>query len=208
MIEVIGGRLNQYDLDRQVGIMLRPDYRLEAVRFWKSEAADPLTVAFSEYDGYIVANIPNILLTSHGTLTVELAMRDMDGIYAAEKATFTVHKATRPDDYQYTETETMGLCAGGSGGTLFVSVDAGEETYSPSFAEIEQAYFSGQRIIVQRNGDSSHIMTIDEFSSNGTDSYFVAKVIDTFHNQLKTAKLYYDGYVELADYDISLSAGK
>ena len=107
MIKVIGEKLKQYDLDRIVQIAPRHGYELETVRFQK--AGTELTVAFREQDEMTVADVPNILLKDFGVLTIEAVTVDQSGTFHSEKVTLTVHKAPKPDDYEYSETEVLDI---------------------------------------------------------------------------------------------------
>jgi hypothetical protein len=113
LIRIIGDKLRQYDLNRQVELAPKSGLTLESVSFQKN-GPEPLVTAHREEGGMIVADIPNILLKAYGTLTVECYLMDADGYHISEKASFTVCKRDMPADYEYVATPVLKLGAGGA----------------------------------------------------------------------------------------------
>ena len=99
MVEVIGGSLYQWDIDRQVKInTFEPIDEIHFAMYGDSEA---LVVEAVENGRYIVANIPNILLQKSGKLNVYLVKNDV----TIERYRLQVKRREKPADYVYTETE-------------------------------------------------------------------------------------------------------
>lgn len=114
MIKVSGEKLRQYDLNRTVEIIPKHGHTVETVYF--SRGPEPLAVAHREEGGKIIADFPNILLKTFGTLAVECHLTDEDGYHISEQTSFYVSKREMPIDYAYEETPVLKL--GSDGGTL------------------------------------------------------------------------------------------
>ena len=90
------GKFVQWDKDRQVLISgLEPTDGTEIHVSMPNDDHGAYVVKFA--DGK--ADIPNILLTMNGVLTVS--------VYESNRTTFSVAKHEKPDDYIYTETEVL-----------------------------------------------------------------------------------------------------
>lgn len=111
MIKLIGEKLRQYDLNRTVELIPKHGHTVDAVMFHRGP--EPLMTAHREEDGKIVADIPNILLKSFGTLTVECHLIDENGYRISERASFYISKREMPADYAYEETPILTLGKGG-----------------------------------------------------------------------------------------------
>lgn len=96
-IKIIGGPLSQWDLNRQVE--LASDAQIDEVHFAKSGDKSALVVI--PVDG--VANIPNIHLQNARNLIVYAVGNDRTIGFAV----FGVSARAKPEDYIYTETETL-----------------------------------------------------------------------------------------------------
>jgi hypothetical protein len=125
LIRIIGDKLRQYDLNRQVELAPKSGLTLESVSFQKN-GPEPLVTAHREEGGMIVADIPNILLKAYGTLTVECYLMDADGYHISEKASFTVCKRDMPADYEYVATPVLKLGAGGASFPTYTDEDEGK----------------------------------------------------------------------------------
>lgn len=106
MIELIGGKLNQWDTGRKVKVSL-DGKNVGEVHF--STVADELALVVLPYElnGNIVANIPNILLQNKWDLCVYIVSTVEDGESTVERRKFPIASRQRPEDYIYTETEVL-----------------------------------------------------------------------------------------------------
>lgn len=95
--------LYQWDLNRQVNIMLPEGVQANEVHFAHSEDKKALVVRIKEIDGIYVADIPNILLQSEKRILVWI-VNDNQTLYTKSLA---VLPRIKPDDYVYTETEIL-----------------------------------------------------------------------------------------------------
>lgn len=103
MIQIKGDELKQYELSRIVRVTPMHGHTLQKVRFKKELDDDPIENAFYEENGDYFAEIPNVLLMGFGVLVVETVSLDDSGENRKERATFTVHKRKKPDNYVFTD---------------------------------------------------------------------------------------------------------
>ena len=122
MIELIGGRLFQWDVDRQIKINTsEPNIEIHFAHYGDAKA---LVVKMVENDGYFVANIPNILLQRSGRLNVYVVSNDV----TLERFRFQVVRREKPSDYVYTETGVIKSLARISEVTLLANAWIGNES--------------------------------------------------------------------------------
>ena len=122
MIELIGGRLFQWDVDRQIKINTsEPNIEIHFAHYGDAKA---LVVKMVENDGYFGANIPNILLQRSGRLNVYVVSNDV----TLERFRFQVVRREKPSDYVYTETGVIKSLARISEVTLLANAWIGNES--------------------------------------------------------------------------------
>ncbi len=122
MIELIGGRLFQWDVDRQIKVdTSEPNTEIHFAHYGDAKA---LVVKMVEKDGYFVADIPNILMQRSGRLNVYVVINDV----TIERFRFQVARREKPSDYVYTETGVIKSLARISEVTLLASAWVGNES--------------------------------------------------------------------------------
>lgn len=106
MINLIGGKLYQWDTGRKVRVSVdcKP---VSEVHFSTLGEANALVVLPYETEKGIVANIPNILLQNNLGICVYVVSAAEDGESTITKRTFTVATRPKPEDYICTETEVL-----------------------------------------------------------------------------------------------------
>lgn len=97
MIKLVGEKLQQYDLNRQVEII--PTGTVLEVKFL-NRSPNPFEVAFTEENGRVYADIPNVLLKTFGVITVETLEMLEDGSQIEQRMTFNVEKRQKPEGYE------------------------------------------------------------------------------------------------------------
>jgi hypothetical protein len=106
LIELIGGKLYQWDTGRKVKVAL-DNKPVSEVHFCTLGDENALVALPYEVDGNIVANIPNILLQNNGAVCVYIVSATENGERTIGKRTFAVASRAKPEGYIYTETEVL-----------------------------------------------------------------------------------------------------
>lgn len=108
MIRVVDGPLYQWESGRKIEIELPEGITINEVHFAKEDEDIALVTKPYEEDGTLLANIPNIHLQTHTKIRVYLFCRDGEnGRTIPDDGILTVIPRAKPDDYVYTETETL-----------------------------------------------------------------------------------------------------
>lgn len=97
MIRVIGEKLKQYEKGRSVELILPKGVDARKLTFTKNKVEH--NASFNRDGSKVIADIPDFLLMSLGTLTVRCEGIDDDGHKTVEKQNFTVHKGKKPQGY-------------------------------------------------------------------------------------------------------------
>lgn len=99
----VKNKIYQWDLNRQVKIMLPEGVQADEVHFAHPHDKEALVVRIKNVDGMLVADIPNILLQSSQVIKVWLVSetRTIHGM------NLTVIERIKPADYAYEETEIL-----------------------------------------------------------------------------------------------------
>ena len=106
MIELIDGKLHQWDTGRKVKVSLEGK-TVSEVHFSTIALENALVVLPYEENGIIVAEIPNILLQNKWDICVHVVSTTEDCERTIGKRTFGVCHRPKPEDYVYTETEVL-----------------------------------------------------------------------------------------------------
>ncbi len=101
MIQLIGGSLYQWDLNRQV--LITSERAIDEVHIARKGDKEALVVEAKNVDGEIVADIPNILLQTSDSILVYIVSDDI----TIEYCSFSVNEKPKPADYIYTESEVL-----------------------------------------------------------------------------------------------------
>ena len=108
MIRVVDGPLYQWESGRKIEIELPEGITINEVHFAKEDEDVALVTKPYEEDGALLADIPNIHLQTHTKIRVYLFCRDGEnGRTIPGGGILTVIPRAKPDDYIYTETETL-----------------------------------------------------------------------------------------------------
>lgn len=91
------------------GVMLTsPDLKLgEEVHITNCRRPNAMSVYAHNYNGYVVVDVPNILLQTIYPILVFRYVDDGKSGYTVEKYEFSVNQKQKPDNYVYTETEIL-----------------------------------------------------------------------------------------------------
>ena len=131
MIELIGGRLFQWDVGRQIKIHTsEPNDEIHFAHYGDAKA---LVVKMVENDGCFVADIPNILMQRSGRLNVYVVRNDI----TIERYRFQIVRREKPSDYVYTETNVIKSLARISEVTLLANAWVGDENKYSQVVNIE-----------------------------------------------------------------------
>lgn len=103
MIKPLNGALWQWDTGRRVKLA---EYAQE-VHFCLLASASALVTVPYEYDGDIVADVPNILLQEGADILVYAVKVSGVGERTTKRVVLPVQKRAKPEDYVYTETEHL-----------------------------------------------------------------------------------------------------
>lgn len=106
-VKVLGSRLYQWELGREIEITPPAGTGVDRVEFSHTFDAEVLGVKPREGSGVVVADIPNILLQSGEPIFVYLVYVDEDCLETTASYVLSVIKRPKPADYVYTETEVM-----------------------------------------------------------------------------------------------------
>lgn len=105
MIEVIGGKLWQWDTGRKVRLTAPWGAEIYEVHFDNDTTDNALVGVVKFENGIVTSEIPNILLQSSNNLTIYSVSVDENGRRTEKRLTVAVKRRPKPDDYVYTETE-------------------------------------------------------------------------------------------------------
>ena len=131
MIELIGGRLFQWDANRQIKIYTsEPNAEIHVAHNGDAKALEVEIVA---KDDYFVADIPNILLQRSGKLNVYIVVNDV----TIERYRFQVARREKPSGYVYTETGVIKSLARISEVTLLASAWVGDGSKYSQVVNVE-----------------------------------------------------------------------
>ena len=102
MFKIHDGRefFYQWDLDRK---LIVEDTSINHIHFCNQTDSNALVCEIYDEDGLRLVNVPNVLLQESWRITAY----GYDVNYTKHSMTFDVQKRTKPDDYVYTETETL-----------------------------------------------------------------------------------------------------
>lgn len=105
MIEVIGGKLWQWDTGRTVKMTPKQGASIYEVHFDNGTTDNALVGVVKIENNEITSEIPNIFLQTSNIITVYSVCVDESGERTEESLTVSVNSRPKPDDYVYTETE-------------------------------------------------------------------------------------------------------
>lgn len=103
MLILIGGRLYQWDLGRQMEVHDPDGMHITEVNFCHPGDAEAMVVIPDRTGDIATVAIPNILLQSDTEIAVYACVGDVT-VYHSRKSVF---RRERPADYVYTETQVM-----------------------------------------------------------------------------------------------------
>lgn len=107
IIKIIGTRLYQWEVGRQLQIIPLPNHTVASVHFSNPGDLEALVVKPKELNGMIVADIPNILLQNGKNINVHTV--DVSETYAETLMDCELHvrRRSKPSNYVYTETDVL-----------------------------------------------------------------------------------------------------
>ena len=106
-MKVIGTRLYQWEVGRQLQIIPIMGMKVNAVHFSNYGDAEALVVKTKEENGMLIADIPNILLQSGRKLVAYSVNIAEDCTETLMECVFSVTPRPKPSDYVYTEVEIL-----------------------------------------------------------------------------------------------------
>lgn len=193
MIRVVDGPLYQWESGRKIEIELPEGITINEVHFAKEDEDIALVTKPYEEDGTLLANIPNIHLQTHTKIRVYLFCRDGEnGRTIPDDGILTVIPRAKPDDYVYTETETLCYQAleerlkileeGGTDGGM--NKEQFQEAVNTALAQAkESGEFDGADGTTPHIGENGNWFIGDEdtgVNAEGKDGYTPQKGIDYF----------------------------
>ena len=107
IIKIIGTRLYQWEIGRQLHIIPLPNHTVSCIHFSNPGDSEALVVKPNEANGMIVADIPNILLQNGKNIIVHTV--DVSETYAETltDCELNVRRRAKPSNYVYTEVEIL-----------------------------------------------------------------------------------------------------
>ena len=107
IIKIIGTRLYQWEVGRQLQIIPLPNHTVACVHFSNPGDLEALVVKPKEVNGMIVADIPNILLQNGKNIIVHTV--DVSATYVETFMDCELHvrRRAKPSNYVYTEVEIL-----------------------------------------------------------------------------------------------------
>lgn len=146
MFKIYDGRekFYQWDSDRK---LIVDDASINEVHFCNKTDDCSLVCETYELDGHVVVDVPNILLQDNWRINVYA----FDKKYTKYSAIFEVEKRTKPDDYVYTETETITIA---NIEAMIAEIEANVSTYAQEYIEAHKEEFKGEQGIQGEKGDT------------------------------------------------------
>lgn len=106
-VKIIGTSLRQWECGRKLQVIYKSIAEATQLEFTNKGNDTAYVVIPKEEDGIIVADIPNILLQSGSDIVVFYVNVSGDKTEVITECVISVKKRPKPDDYVYTETETL-----------------------------------------------------------------------------------------------------
>lgn len=105
-MRILDGRNKLYQWDKDIRIS--GEFTIgEEIHFSTRATVRALVVKAYEFNGEVVADVPNILLTQPYNITAYRYVEDENGSYTKDEQLFEVEGRAKPDDYVYTQTEVF-----------------------------------------------------------------------------------------------------
>lgn len=107
MFEILNGRGSfwQWDINQKLVVQDLPNFA--EVHFSNGNSDDALVTLVKTVDGKKVCDVPNVVLQKAGYVNVFAYVIDGEEKYTEYKASILVLARSKPEDYIYTETETL-----------------------------------------------------------------------------------------------------
>lgn len=107
IIKIIGTRLYQWEIGRQLQIIPLPNHTVACVHFSNPGDLEALVVKPKELNGMIVADVPNILLQNGKNIIVHTVDVSETYVETLADCELYVRRRAKPSNYVYTEVEIL-----------------------------------------------------------------------------------------------------
>jgi hypothetical protein len=107
VVKLIGTSLRQWESGRKLQVNSNSFMEITRLEFATKCSENALVVTPKEENGIVVADIPNILLQIGQDIVVFSVNVSGDKTEVIDECVISVKKRPKPDDYVYTETETL-----------------------------------------------------------------------------------------------------
>lgn len=106
-VKIIGTSLRQWESGRKLQVFYKSIAEFTQLEFTNKGNENAFVVIPKEENGIIVADIPNVLLQSGRDIVVFYVNVSGDKTEVIDECVLSVKKRPKPDDYVYTETESL-----------------------------------------------------------------------------------------------------